>query len=125
MVVDGRRFASRLGLRSTLFTPTTGSSAFAPPPPADLGQLQALPEDTAAITAAATAGEQGTDAARDRLRERADRALDALEDTDLLRDGRDLASDPRALAAAVLIAAATAYACATTARQRKELDPSY
>ncbi len=123
MVVDGRRFASGLGLRSTLFVPATGSSAVAPPAPGGLGQVQALPEDTAAITAAATAGEQGSDAARDRLRDRADRALDALEETDLLRDGAsDLATDPRALAAALLIAAATAYACAITERQRGALD---
>jgi SpoIID/LytB domain protein len=50
-VVDGRQFASRLGLKSTLFTIGLGSSAAAPPPPptaADSG-LQALPDDVAAI----------------------------------------------------------------------------
>lgn len=53
MTVDGRRFASGLGLRSTLFTPTIGSAAVAPPPPAaDAGFVdQVFPDDGAALAA--------------------------------------------------------------------------
>lgn len=56
MTVTGRQFAASLGLRSTLFTTGTASAATAPPPPPDPTQLQALPDDAAAITAAAIAG---------------------------------------------------------------------
>lgn len=52
MVVDGRQFAARLGLKSTLFRIGLGSSAAPPPPPAptaaDSG-LQALPDDVATL----------------------------------------------------------------------------
>jgi stage II sporulation protein D len=54
MVVPGRRFASGLGLRSTLFTPTVGAAASAPPAPvADPAFAeQAFPDDGAALAAA-------------------------------------------------------------------------
>jgi SpoIID/LytB domain protein len=51
--VDGRAFASALGLRSTLFAASMGTSATAPAPPPSASPLQALPEDAAAITSAA------------------------------------------------------------------------
>jgi SpoIID/LytB domain protein len=57
MAVDGRRFASKLGLRSTLFAPTiTTSDSVPPPPPLEGGATQALPEDAAAIRQAALVG---------------------------------------------------------------------
>jgi stage II sporulation protein D len=51
--VDGRAFASALGLRSTLFAAAVDVSATAPPAPPPATPLQALPEDAAAITTAA------------------------------------------------------------------------
>ncbi|MEY2465205.1 MAG: stage sporulation protein [Acidimicrobiaceae bacterium] len=57
MSVDGRSFASKLGLRSTLFAPTiTTSDSVPPPPPLDGGATQALPEDAATIRQAALVG---------------------------------------------------------------------
>jgi hypothetical protein len=57
--VDGRNFASRLGLRSTLFKPTITTDDNVPPPPAfgDAPQQQALPDDSATIKKAALAGD--------------------------------------------------------------------
>jgi len=57
--VDGRSFASRLGLRSTLFQPTITTDDNVPPPPAfgDAPQQQALPDDSVAIKKAALAGD--------------------------------------------------------------------
>jgi SpoIID/LytB domain protein len=53
-VVPGRTFASRLGLRSTLFSPKVGTAADAPPlAPVDPLAEQALPDDADAITDAA------------------------------------------------------------------------
>jgi SpoIID/LytB domain protein len=54
LLVDGRTFASRLGLRSTLFTPTIGSAAVAPEAPvaAPLEEQMALPDDAGALNAA-------------------------------------------------------------------------
>jgi hypothetical protein len=54
LLVDGRTFASRLGLRSTLFTPSIGSAAVAPeaPPAAPLEEQMALPDDAGALSAA-------------------------------------------------------------------------
>ncbi|HEY2813937.1 MAG TPA: SpoIID/LytB domain-containing protein [Acidimicrobiales bacterium] len=56
-VVDGRQFASHLGLRSTLFQPTIGTDNNPPPPPADGGAIQALPDDAATIRQAALSGQ--------------------------------------------------------------------
>lgn len=53
VTVDGRQFASRLGLRSTLFTPTVGEADVAPDAPPPPSAIQALPDDAAAIAAAA------------------------------------------------------------------------
>lgn len=48
--VEGIRFARALGLRSTRFTASLGSSALAPPPPPMAEEaLQALPDDAAAM----------------------------------------------------------------------------
>lgn len=48
--VDGRQFASELGLRSTLFTPVVGSADAAPPPPPPAsGPVQVLPDDAAGL----------------------------------------------------------------------------
>jgi len=57
--VDGRSFASRLGLRSTLFKPTITTDDNVPPPPAfgDAPPQQALPDDAVAIKKAALAGD--------------------------------------------------------------------
>jgi stage II sporulation protein D len=123
LTVEGRRFASQLGLRSTLFTTTSASAAVAPPPPADLGDMQALPEDTAAITGGATQGEAASDAAKAKsAKSDATKVLAALAKADLLHDARDLADDPVTGAAAVLLAAATAYACAKTETERRRLE---
>jgi SpoIID/LytB domain protein len=55
--VDGRAFAARLSLRSTLFVPTITTDDNVPPPPPIGGDaVQALPDDTASITQAALAG---------------------------------------------------------------------
>lgn len=53
-VVDGRAFARSLGLRSTLFTASTGSAATAPAPlPLPTGEeAMALPDDAAALDSA-------------------------------------------------------------------------
>src|SRR3954470_3921950 len=56
--VDGRSFAARLSLRSTLFVPTITTDDNVPPPPPIGGEaVQALPEDATAITAAAIKGD--------------------------------------------------------------------
>jgi hypothetical protein len=58
LAVDGRKFASSLGLRSTLFQPTiTTDDNIPPPPPFGDGGTQALPEDAAAIQRAALTGD--------------------------------------------------------------------
>jgi SpoIID/LytB domain protein len=58
VAVDGRKFAARLGLRSTLFQPTITTDDNVPPPPpfGDAG-TQALPDDAAAIQRAALTGD--------------------------------------------------------------------
>jgi SpoIID/LytB domain protein len=57
--VDGRSFAARLGLRSTLFKPTITTDDNVPPPPpfGDAPAQQALPDDSVAIKKAALAGD--------------------------------------------------------------------
>jgi SpoIID/LytB domain protein len=56
--VDGRSFASRLSLRSTLFAPTITTDDNVPPPPPIGGDaVQAFPEDAKAIQQAALAGD--------------------------------------------------------------------
>ena len=56
-LVDGHDFARNLGLRSTLFTPDVKSEATAPPPPdPSVAVGQALPDDAAALRAAARSG---------------------------------------------------------------------
>ena len=58
LAVDGRMFASSLGLRSTLFQPTiTTDDNVPPPPPSGDAGLQALPEDAGAIQHAALTGD--------------------------------------------------------------------
>ncbi|MEO7555219.1 MAG: SpoIID/LytB domain-containing protein [Acidimicrobiales bacterium] len=52
--VDGRQFASRLGLRSTLFTASIALVDTAPPPPEEGGALQLFPDDGAGLQTAAT-----------------------------------------------------------------------
>ena len=57
--VDGRSFAARLGLRSTLFQPTVTTDDNVPPPPpfGEAPTQQALPDDSVAIKKAALAGD--------------------------------------------------------------------
>ena len=57
--VDGRSFAARLGLRSTLFKPTITTDDNVPPPPpfGDAPAQQALPDDSVAIKNAALVGD--------------------------------------------------------------------
>jgi SpoIID/LytB domain protein len=57
--VDGRSFAARLGLRSTLFKTTITTDDNVPPPPpfGDAPPQQALPDDSAAIKKAALVGD--------------------------------------------------------------------
>jgi SpoIID/LytB domain protein len=57
--VDGRSFAARLGLRSTLFKPTITTDDNVPPPPpfGDAPAQQALPDDAVAIKNAALVGD--------------------------------------------------------------------
>ena len=50
-VVNGLAFDAGLGLKSTLFTVSIGTSDVAPPPPPPGEGLQALPEDLAAVAA--------------------------------------------------------------------------
>jgi hypothetical protein len=65
MAVPGRQFASKLGLRSTLFAATNTTAATAPAAPVDPVPIQALPDDTAAITQAAVQGESLATSTRD------------------------------------------------------------
>jgi SpoIID/LytB domain protein len=61
VAVDGRKFASALGLRSTLFQPTiTTDDNVPPPPPFGDTATQALPEDAAAIRQAALTGDKAS-----------------------------------------------------------------
>jgi hypothetical protein len=85
--------------------------------------MQALPEDTAAITEAATQGEAASDAAKARsAKADATKVLKALAEADLLHQASsDLADNPLAGGAAALVAAATAYACARTEEDRRKL----
>jgi stage II sporulation protein D len=124
VIVDGRKFASRLGLRSTLFTPVIGTANAAPPPPADIGGIQALPEDTAAIMEAATLGETAFDSESAAKKDASgDKAIAALLATDFLPDGTDVASSRAALVAGIFLAAATAVACGQTRRQSRTFAP--
>lgn len=50
LTVDGLAFARSLGLRSTRFTASVGTSDGAPPPPPPGDAIQALPEQAAALT---------------------------------------------------------------------------
>jgi SpoIID/LytB domain protein len=108
MSVDGRTFASRLGLRSTLFTPTIGTADNVPPLPDVNGTVdQALPEDTAAISDAAktTAPRAATP--------RTARRLTSVIPTRVrgaLPGGPDIAAEPAALLALALIGAVTVLA---------------
>jgi SpoIID/LytB domain protein len=111
--VDGRNFAARLGLRSTLFQPTITTDDNVPPPP-PLGGMptQALPEDSVAITAAALAGDTATIKGPNvaGLRDWASKLTSSLS-----RSGHhatDLASQPGTWVAVTIIVAVMAAAFA-------------
>jgi len=107
MAVPGRRFASGLGLRSTLFSATVAdaSAAPAPPPPATDLTEQALPDDAAAIAEAVAAPAPAT-------RATATRAERAAPPADLDDVAADLAGRPAVLAAVGALGLVTAVAMA-------------
>jgi|GEM_PF-1702139 len=109
MSVDGRAFAAHLGLRSTLFQPTIGTDDNPPPPPGEGSGLQALPDDAAALRAAALAGQQAVadDAAALRgMQNWASSLASGLH----LPKARDLATSPAVWSALALAVLVTAYA---------------
>jgi hypothetical protein len=61
--VDGRSFASRLGLKSTLFELGAGNAEEAPAAPAP-SELQAMPDDAGKLPAATARGPKGGRAER-------------------------------------------------------------
>ena len=109
MAVPGRQFASGLGLRSTLFTPTVGSASSVPTAPAaDAGFTeQALPDDAAALADAVAAAPSGRD--RGRVASRAERAA-GIEPADVTGATRDLAEHPAVLVALGVLGVGTAVA---------------
>ena len=94
--VDGRSFAARLGLRSTLFKPTITTDDNVPPPPpfGDAPAQQALPDDSVAIKNAALVGDamavRGPNTAS--LRDWASKLTSSLSRTS--KHGADLANQP-------------------------------
>jgi SpoIID/LytB domain protein len=113
LAIGGRQFSSRLGLRSTLFTGTVGSASIAPPPPPaadDAFVEQALPDDSAALTAAVAAP---TDLSRDANTVSAAESVHAKALVDTPLDvARDLATSPAAYAGIATLGLATAIAMA-------------
>jgi SpoIID/LytB domain protein len=127
MAVDGRRFASKLGLRSTLFAPTiTTSDSVPPPPPLESGSTQALPDDAATIRKAALVGAPkssvtGTVDAR-AMREWGSGLL-----ANAAKSGkavRDFAERPSTLLVLALLALATALATSRWGRPDHLLTPA-
>jgi SpoIID/LytB domain protein len=113
MAVPGRQFASGLGLRSTLFTPTLGSATAAPaPPPTGTGFAeQAFPDDARALAnAVAAASTSSSRSARTGERTRAERATDRPPAA--VADLTDVADRPATVVAVGLLGAATAFAMA-------------
>jgi SpoIID/LytB domain protein len=111
--VDGRKFASGLGLRSTLFQPTITTDDNVPPPPpfGDAG-TQALPEDSAAIKQAALTGDgtslRGPNIAG--LRDWGSKLTSTLSRS--AHSATDLADKPATWIALTLVLMGTAYAFA-------------
>jgi SpoIID/LytB domain protein len=109
LAVDGRTFASSLGLRSTLFQPTitTDDNAPLPPPIGDTG-AQALPEDAAAIQRAALTGETAARAGPNLagLHDWGSRLTSSLSRP--TQHGKDLASNPATWVAVTLVLMGTA-----------------
>jgi SpoIID/LytB domain protein len=107
VVVDGRQFAARLGLRSTLFQPTIGTDATAPPPPPDGGVLQALPDDAASLRQAALTGQTAAvlnTASLEGMRDWGNSLLSGAHKNRAV----DLATNPATWVALLLVALATA-----------------
>jgi hypothetical protein len=108
--VDGRKFASSLGLRSTLFQPTITTDDNVPPPPpfGDVG-AQALPEDAAAIQRAALTGDTsalgGPNLAS--LHDWGSKLTSSLSRS--AHGATDLASNPAVWVAITLVLMGTAY----------------
>jgi hypothetical protein len=108
--VDGRKFASSLGLRSTLFQTTITTDDNVPPPPpfGDVG-AQALPEDAAAIQQAALTGDtaalSGPNLAG--LRDWGSKLTSSLSRS--AHHATDLASNPAVWVAITLALMGTAY----------------
>lgn len=106
MAIPGRRFASGLGLRSTLFTASVANAAAAPaPPPADAGFAeQALPDDRAALADAVRTRPPASAATT-----RAQRAATLPPPTAVVEA---VAERPAALAATAVLGVVTAVAMA-------------
>ncbi|MEY2460533.1 MAG: stage sporulation protein [Acidimicrobiaceae bacterium] len=108
--VNGRKFASSLGLRSTLFQPTITTDDNVPPPPpfGDAG-AQALPEDAAAIQRAALTGDTaalgGPNLAA--LHDWGSKLASSLSRS--AHHAKDLASNPAVWTAITLVLIGTAY----------------
>jgi SpoIID/LytB domain protein len=130
--VDGRSFASRLGLKSTLFELGTGDADEAPAAPAP-AELQAMPDDAGKLPAMAArgkgAGAGGQGARPDQV---SFAAIEALAGTRAaVHDARERASTEGAATplAPVLIAAASILAvvgfAASTAPVRAEVARSW
>ncbi|MGI8663159.1 MAG: SpoIID/LytB domain-containing protein [Acidimicrobiales bacterium] len=103
--VDGRQFASSLGLRSTLFTASIGSAATAPAAPTAGAALQLLPDDSAALHAAA----RSTAPAAQTTKARPDATASSAQTASVsARAVADLAAEPATWAALALLVLVTA-----------------
>lgn len=118
-VVDGRTFARRLGLRSTLFTAAVGSSAAPSPLPPPLeDDAMAPPDDAAALSSAVAATAGRGDRPSPRPEELAAAVPSAWEARRTTRPGPDGSRGSRgdrsgaAAVAVAALAAATALAVA-------------
>lgn len=105
-VVEGRAFAARLSLKSTLFQPTITTSDNVPPPPPIGGEAtQALPEDAVAIKQAALSGEDRRGPSTGALRDWGATLGASLS----ARAATDLAGNPLVWLATTVVLAGLAY----------------
>jgi SpoIID/LytB domain protein len=108
--VDGRKFAASLGLRSTLFQPTITTDDNVPPPPPFGGAgTQALPEDAAAIRQAALTGDAASAGRANTagLHDWGTKLMSSLSRS--AGHAKDLASNPAAWMAVMLVLMGTAF----------------
>jgi SpoIID/LytB domain protein len=108
--VDGRQFAARLGLRSTLFLTTiTTSDNVPPPPPFGDTAMQVLPDDATAIKQAALTGDLAANRGPNvsGLRDWASRLTSSLSQSS--KHAKDLTTNPITWLATTIVLAALAW----------------